>query len=246
MSVKLNLKKDELIAIVEEMGLTVPDKAKVVDLKALVESSDVYKNDIEFVRNLIDNILEEKRERLEGFERGKIGIGKGQARVAKVTILASKSRVAPIRVISIPRLELCACVLLAQLVQKIRSSLRLEISNIVLHTDSTIALAWLKTPANHLKTFIANHVSKVQRLTENCCWTHVSSHLNPADLVSRGLSPRDLPELKLWWNGPSFLEQGEMSSGPGPPLMNESEYSCELKNGAVPEMPISSVCFNKF
>ncbi|GBM61423.1 hypothetical protein AVEN_145433-1 [Araneus ventricosus] len=60
---------------------------------------------------------------------------------AKVTILTSKSRVAPIRVISIPRLELCACVLLAQLVQKIRSSLRLEISDIVLHTDSTIALA---------------------------------------------------------------------------------------------------------
>ncbi|GBL77750.1 hypothetical protein AVEN_152963-1 [Araneus ventricosus] len=60
----------------------------------------------------------------------------------KVTILASKSRVAPIRVISIPWLELCACVLLSQHVQKIRSSLRLDISNIVLHTDSTIALAW--------------------------------------------------------------------------------------------------------
>ncbi|GBL76653.1 hypothetical protein AVEN_97347-1 [Araneus ventricosus] len=44
---------------------------------------------------------------------------------AKVTILESKSRVSPIRVISIPRLELCVCVLLAQLVQKIRSSLRL-------------------------------------------------------------------------------------------------------------------------
>ncbi|GBN99825.1 hypothetical protein AVEN_156996-1 [Araneus ventricosus] len=130
----------------------------------------------------------------------------------------------------------------AKLVKKIRSSPRLEISDIVLHTDSTIALAWLKTPANHLKTFIANRVSKVQRLTENCCWTHVPSPLNPADLVSRGLSPRDLPELKLWWSGPSFLERGELSSGPGPPLMNESEYSCELKNGVVPELPISSIC----
>ncbi|GBM99182.1 hypothetical protein AVEN_122519-1 [Araneus ventricosus] len=163
---------------------------------------------------------------------------------AKVTILASKSRVAPILVISIPRLELCACVLLTQLVQKIRSSLRLEISDIVFHTDSTIALAWLNTPANHLKNFIANRVSKVQRLTENCCWTHVPSHLNLADLVSRGLSPRDLPELKLWWSGPSFLERGELSSGPGPPLKNESEYSCELQNGVVPEMPISSICGN--
>ncbi|GFX49406.1 integrase catalytic domain-containing protein [Trichonephila clavipes] len=70
---------------------------------------------------------------------------------AKVSILASKSRVAPIRFISIPLLELCACVLLDQLVKKIRSTLRLNISDIVLHTDSTIALAWLNTPANRLK-----------------------------------------------------------------------------------------------
>ncbi|GBM47548.1 hypothetical protein AVEN_90261-1 [Araneus ventricosus] len=126
---------------------------------------------------------------------------------AKVTILASKSRVAPFRVISIPPLELCACVLLAQLVQKIRSSLRLEISNIVLQTDSIIALAWLNTPANYLKTFIANRVSNVQRFTKNCCWTRVTSHLNLADLVSRGLNPRDLPELKLCWSGHHFLNE---------------------------------------
>ncbi|GFV87358.1 integrase catalytic domain-containing protein [Trichonephila clavipes] len=59
---------------------------------------------------------------------------------AKVTILANKSRVAPIRAISIPRLELCACVLLTQLMRKIRSCIKLEISDIVLHTESTIAL----------------------------------------------------------------------------------------------------------
>ncbi|GBN32853.1 hypothetical protein AVEN_14025-1 [Araneus ventricosus] len=70
MSLKLNLWKDELITIAEEMGLTVPDKAKVVDLRALIESSDVYRDDIELVSNLIDNILEEKREKLES-ERDK-------------------------------------------------------------------------------------------------------------------------------------------------------------------------------
>ncbi|GFT98733.1 integrase catalytic domain-containing protein [Trichonephila clavipes] len=103
--------------------------------------------------------------------------------VAKVSILASKSRVAPIRVISIPRLELCACVLLAQLV-----TLRLNISDIVLHTDSTIALAWLNTPANRLKTFVANRVAKVQELTEGFQWNHVPSVLNPVPCVS-GIAP---------------------------------------------------------
>ncbi|GBN86073.1 hypothetical protein AVEN_152426-1 [Araneus ventricosus] len=51
------------------MGLTVPDKAKVVDLKALIESSDMYKDDIELVRNLVDGILEEKREKSEREKR---------------------------------------------------------------------------------------------------------------------------------------------------------------------------------
>ncbi|XP_071044202.1 uncharacterized protein [Parasteatoda tepidariorum] len=150
---------------------------------------------------------------------------------AKVTIIANKSRISPIRVISIPRLELCACVLLAQLVQKLRASLRLEISETVLHTDSTIALACLNTPANHLKTFIANRVSKVQTLTENCHWANVPSSLNPADLVSRGLSPRDIHNQKIWWNGPPFLEQGELSNEQtSSPLTNEYDYSCEELN----------------
>ncbi|GFX61262.1 integrase catalytic domain-containing protein [Trichonephila clavipes] len=96
----------------------------------------------------------------------------------------------------------------AQLVKKIRSTLRLNISDIVLHTDSTIALAWLNTPANRLKTFVANRVAKVQELTEGFQWNHVPSVLNPADLVSRGLRPCDLSNLGLWWHGPQFLEKG--------------------------------------
>ncbi|GFS45063.1 DUF1758 domain-containing protein [Trichonephila inaurata madagascariensis] len=147
-----------------------------------------------------------------------------------MTILVRKSRVAPIRVISIPRLELCACVLLAQHMRKICSCIKLKISDIVLHTDSTIALAWLNAPANQLKTFIANRVSKIQRLTETCVWTHVPTHLNPADIVSRGLHPRDLPDSDLWWRGPPFLEQGKLSSvQTNSGVLNEKEYSSELK-----------------
>ncbi|GFU81462.1 integrase catalytic domain-containing protein [Trichonephila clavipes] len=156
---------------------------------------------------------------------------------AKVSILASKSRAAPIQVISIPRLELGACVSLAQLVKKIRSNLRLNISDIVLHTDSTIALAWLNTPANRLKTFLVNRVAKLQELTEGFQWNHVPSVLNPADLVSRGLRPCDLPNLRLWWHGPQFLEKGKLSS-------EETSLSPvkELKTGSSSDIITSSVC----
>ncbi|GFV31501.1 integrase catalytic domain-containing protein [Trichonephila clavipes] len=138
---------------------------------------------------------------------------------------------------------LCACVLLAQLVKKIRSNLRLNISDIVLHTDSTIALAWLNTPANHLKTFVANRVAKVQELTEGFQWNHVPSVLNPADLVSRGLCPCDLPNLRLWWHGPQFLEKGKLSSEEiSLSPVKECEYSKELKTGSSSDIITSSVC----
>ncbi|GFT87990.1 integrase catalytic domain-containing protein [Trichonephila clavipes] len=160
---------------------------------------------------------------------------------AKMSILASKTHVASIRVISIPRLELCACYLLAQLVKKICSTLRLTVSDIVLHTDSTIALAWLNIPANHLKTFVANRVTKVQELTEGFQWNHVPSVLNPADLVSRGLRPCDLPNLRLWWHGPQFLEKGKLSSKETSlSPVKECEYSTELKTGSSSD--ITSVC----
>ncbi|GFW61585.1 integrase catalytic domain-containing protein [Trichonephila clavipes] len=61
MALKLNLKKDELISVAVEMGLVIPSKAKIIDLKKLIESSAVYKNDIEFVRSLVENALEKKK-----------------------------------------------------------------------------------------------------------------------------------------------------------------------------------------
>ncbi|GFW56458.1 integrase catalytic domain-containing protein [Trichonephila clavipes] len=130
-----------------------------------------------------------------------------------------------------------------QLVKKIHSTLRLNIRDIVLHTDSTIALAWLNTPANRLKTFMANRVAKVQELTEGFQWNHVPSVHNPADLVSRGLRPCDLPHLRLWWHGSQFLEKGKLSSEETSlSPVKECEYSKELKTGSSSDIITSSVC----
>ncbi|GFT33047.1 DUF1758 domain-containing protein, partial [Trichonephila clavipes] len=90
-------------------------------------------------------------------------------------LISSKSRVAPIKVISIPRLELSACLLLAQLEEKVRLPLQVHLAKVILLTDSTIAIAWMNTPANQLKTFVVNRVSKIQTLTENFEWKHMPS-----------------------------------------------------------------------
>ncbi|GBM07391.1 hypothetical protein AVEN_26471-1 [Araneus ventricosus] len=146
-------------------------------------------------------------------------------------LIASKSRIAPIKTVSISRLELSACLLLSQLVKKIIDALKLEIDDVILHTDSTIALAWINTPPNQLKTFIGNRVSKIQDLTENCKWRHISSHLNPADIISRGTDPQELAKLTLWWHGPQMSQDDSLEI----PVQNidvssDKLYLSELKN----------------
>ncbi|GFW29577.1 uncharacterized protein TNCV_1549881 [Trichonephila clavipes] len=107
--------------------------------------------------------------------------------------------------LTIPRLELCAAVLLAKLVKRVVAALQLETAEVYLWSDSMIVLAWLRKEPMDLKTFVQNRVAKIQELYPNQLWRHVPSDQNPADLVSRGVDPVKLLQQNLWFNGPTFL-----------------------------------------
>ncbi|GFY10520.1 integrase catalytic domain-containing protein [Trichonephila clavipes] len=134
---------------------------------------------------------------------------KNLKRETLVWLITSKSRVEPIKSLTILRLELCAAVPLAKLVKRVVAALQLETAELYLWSDSMIVLAWLRKEPMDLKTFVQNRVAKIQELYPNQLWRHVPSDQNPADLVSRGVDPDKLLQQNLWFNGPTFLSGDE-------------------------------------
>jgi hypothetical protein len=53
--------------------------------------------------------------------------------------------------------------------------------------------------------FVANRIEIIKDMTDVQDWNYIPSKENPADLVSRGISPYDRKNLDLWLTGPSFL-----------------------------------------
>ncbi|XP_037957528.1 uncharacterized protein LOC119687322 [Teleopsis dalmanni] len=123
-----------------------------------------------------------------------------------VNLLTARSRVAPVKKRTLPQLELCGALILAQLYSKIAPIFSNIHFQTFLWTDSTVVLHWLQHHSSTLTTFVGNRISEVQELTATCSWRHVPTSMNPADVISRGCSTSELLKSN-WLSGPAFLNR---------------------------------------
>ena len=130
---------------------------------------------------------------------GKINVG----------FVTARSRVAPVKTLTIPRLELQAAVLGTRLAGAVQRDTRLRISSTTFWTDSKNVLAWIKANDRRYHVFVANRVAEIRESTVPDQWRYVPTDINAADGGSRGHGLLDLREDGIWVSGPDFLRTSE-------------------------------------
>ncbi|GFQ98381.1 integrase catalytic domain-containing protein [Trichonephila clavata] len=123
----------------------------------------------------------------------------------ETSFICSKSRVAPLKSLTLPRLELTAALLSARLAKQVSSCLKFN-ANIYYWTDSLISYYWICGDSSAFKPYIKNRVQEIQLLSDPSQWGHCPGKDNPADLISRGTSAVKLAQNELWWHGPPWLK----------------------------------------
>jgi len=127
-----------------------------------------------------------------------------------VSLVFAKAKLAPLKKLTLPRLELQAAVLATRVRSFIAEKLGVSFSQVRLYTDSKITYFWATSEnPGRWKTYVANRVREIQAHSAPQEWFFVEGERNVADLATRGVSVEQLRGSSDWWNGPYWLRLPE-------------------------------------
>ena len=159
-----------------------------------------------------------------GFLRAQITCTSGE-NITELAFVLVKARVAPMKVMKAPQLELQAVLLAARLKREICRALTVTVDKAFMGTDSTIVLQWINSTNKH-PIFIANRVSEILENTSVDQWNHVATCDNPADAGTRGMFAEVL-QSSSWMRGPDFLRTKQF------PFVPNTDVVDNIKLGVV-------------
>nr|XP_054760909.1 uncharacterized protein LOC129267199 [Lytechinus pictus] len=126
------------------------------------------------------------------------------------SLVTAKSRVTPLRQMTVPRRELTAATVSAKMSTFLRKELTVAKPQELFWTDSQVVLGYIRNEARRFHFFVANRVQQIHDETNPKRWFYVNTEDNPADEASRGTTAKELVESSRWLVGPKFLhEKGE-------------------------------------
>ena len=124
-----------------------------------------------------------------------------------VQLIASKTKVAPTKSQTIPRLELLGATILARLVHSISNTLSLE-ADVLYWVDSTAVICWIRIECLW-RLYVQNRINEIRKLSSSEKWKFCPGAVNPADLPSRGIADHLRNNESIWFKGPDFLYKPE-------------------------------------
>lgn len=192
-----------------------PSRPKSIELHVYSDASEKGYSAVAYFRGI--------------YENGKIVL----------SFVAGKARVAPLKPVSIPRLELQGALIACRLRKTISVEYESEIEKTFMWTDSRTVLSWIRTDPLKYQTFVANRLGEIDELSQREEWRWVPSQQNPADTATRS-SGNIINQLNKWTQGPEYLRLEE-SQWPGQPdLESQGLPKCEFKKAFVGVTNISS------
>ena len=153
-----------------------------------------------------------------------------EAKEIHCSFVTAKTRLAHVKPMTVPRLELSAAVLAVKLDRTLREEIEISIDRSVFWTDSTVVLQYIRKENRKFQTFVANRLAVIHDGSKPSQWNFVDSNRNPADDASRGLTVEKLLSQDRWLQGPKFL-WSEQTSWPifPDPLAPISDQDPEIK-----------------